>query len=283
VYAQRIDRNGSLLWRVEGVATKVGVGTQANPDIDSDEEEGAVITWEEYLPNSNLPDISAQRISGSGDIMWTNNGLSVCRAPESQKQPAMGVGKDIIIAWEDNGSGNYDIYAQKLSKDGTISWTCDGIPVCAAPFTKIGPKLMMDEDGGATFVWEDYRKANWDIYAQRLDTNGKQVWAADGVEVCGAPGTQYAPQFVKSSGMSTIIAWEDYRNKESYNIYAQKVSGSGEILWEKDGIPICVTDGGARNPQLADDGEGGAVVVWTDYRYGSYDIYAQRINEAENK
>lgn len=283
VYAQRIDRNGSLLWRVEGVATKIGEGTQANPDIESDEEEGAVITWEEYIPNSNLPDISAQRINGSGNIMWTNNGLSVCRAPESQKLPAMGIGKDIIIAWEDNGSGNYDIYAQKLSKDGTIAWTCDGIPVCAAPFTKIGPKLLMDDDGGATFVWEDYRKANWDIYAQRLDTNGKQVWPAEGVEVCGAPGTQYAPQFVKSSGMSTIIAWEDYRNKESYNIYAQKISRSGEILWEKDGIPICVTDGGARNPQLEDDGEGGAVVVWTDYRYGSYDIYAQRINEAENK
>lgn len=283
VYAQRIDQNGSLLWRVDGVATKISEGTQSNPDIGSDDEDGAIITWEEYLRNSNKPDICVQRISSSGSVLWTKDGLSVCKAPESQKHPNVGVGSDIIIAWEDNGSGNYDIYAQKLSKDGTISWTCDGIPVCSGQFTKIGPKLMLDGDGGATFVWEDYRKINWDIYAQRLDTEGRQKWNADGVEVCGAPGTQYAPQFVKSNGMSTIIVWEDYRNKESYNIYSQKVSGSGEILWEKDGMPICVTDGGARGPQLADDGEGGAVVVWTDYRYGSYDIYAQRINEAENK
>jgi hypothetical protein len=283
IYAQRIDQNGSLLWRIDGIAVKVSEGTQVNPDIGSDGEEGAVITWEEYRRNLNTPDIYAQRISGSGNVLWTNNGLTVCKAPESQKHPAMSVGGEIMIAWEDSGSGNYDIYAQKLSKDGTIAWAADGVPVCTAPFTQIGPKLMLEGDGGATFVWEDYRNANWDIYAQRLDTAGRQMWATDGIEICGAPGTQYAPQFVKSSGLSNIIVWEDYRNNESYNIYAQKLSDSGEALWEKDGVPICVTEGGARNPQLADDGKSGAVVVWTDYRYGTYDIYAQRINEIENK
>jgi hypothetical protein len=138
-------------------------------------------------------------------------------------------------------------------------------------------------DGGAIVAWEDYRNANWDIFAQRLDTNGDQAWTKNGVEVCAAPGTQYAPQLVKSRGLSTIVVWEDYRNNESYNIFAQKLSDSGEMLWDKDGTPICITEGGARSPQLADDGEGGAVVVWTDYRYGSYDIYAQRINEVESK
>ncbi len=54
-------------------------------------------------------------------------------------------------------------------------------------------------------------------------------------------------------------------------------------MWIKDGIAVCATDGGARNPQLVDDGYGGAVIVWTDYRYGSYDIYAQRINDIQNK
>jgi hypothetical protein len=283
IYAQGIDKNGSLLWRTDGVAVKYSEGTQMNLDIDSDGEDGAVITWEEYRQNFNTPDIHAQKISGSGNIMWTKTGLSVCKAPESQKQPNISVNNEIIIAWEDNSGGSYDIYTQKLSKDGTIAWTCDGVPVCTEPSTQINPKVITDGDGGAIFVWEDYRKANWDIYAQRLNAAGKQMWAKYGVEVCTAAGTQYSPQLVKSKELSTIITWEDYRNNKSYNIYAQKLSGSGEVLWEKDGLPLCVTEGGARNPQLADDGEGGAVVVWTDYRYGSYDIYAQRINEVENK
>jgi len=283
VYSQRIDKNGALLWRIDGVSAKKSEGAQTNLDILSDSDQGAIITWVEYRRNLNTPDIYAQRISGNGSVLWSNTGLAICKAPESQKNPKIAIGDVVIIAWEDSGSGNYDIYAQKLSKDGTVAWTCDGMPVCTAPFTQHEPKLILMSDGGAVVAWEDYRKANWDIFVQRLDADGKQTWTADGLEVCTAPGTQYAPQLVKSKGLSTIIVWEDYRNNESYNIFAQKLSDSGEALWDKDGTPVCVTEGGARNPQLADDGEGGAVVVWTDYRYGSYDIYAQRINEVESK
>lgn len=225
------------------------------------------------------PDIYAQRIGGTGDILWTNTALSVCKAPEAQKNPFVSEGKEIIIAWQDNGSGNYDIYAQKTDSNGTVAWTCDGVPVCVAPSTQIDPKLILNGDGGATFVWEDFRNSNWDIYSQRLDAYGKRMWPSDGVAICSAPGTQYSPQLIKGDKFSTLIAWEDYRNNESYNIYAQKVSGAGKTLWVEDGVPVCVTDSGARGPQLADDGEGGAVIVWTDYRYGSYDIYAQRIND----
>ena len=283
VYSQRIDKNGALLWRTDGVAAKQSEGAQTNMDINSDGEQGAIITWVEYRRNLNTPDIYAQRISGKGSVLWSNTGLAICRAPESQKNPKLAIGNSVVIAWEDSGSGNYDIYAQKVNKEGTVVWTCDGVAVCAAPFTQHEPKLILMSDGGAIVAWEDYRKANWDIFAQRLDTDGKQLWAENGVEVCAAPGTQYAPQLVKSKGLSTIVVWEDYRNNESYNVFAQKFSDSGEVLWDKDGTPICITEGGARNPQLADDGEGGAIVVWTDYRYGSYDIYAQRINEVESK
>ncbi|MFH1709939.1 MAG: hypothetical protein ABH860_02560 [bacterium] len=283
IYAQRIGKDGALLWRADGVAAKSSEGAQMNLDINSDDEDGAIITWVEYRRNLNTPDIYAQRINKSGNILWTNAGLAVCRAPESQKNPKIVTGNSIIVAWEDSGGGNYDIYAQKLNKDGTIAWTYDGVPVCTAQFTQHEPKLILSSDGGAIFTWEDYRKANWDIFAQRIDPDGNQKWAKDGIEVCTTPGTQYAPQLVKSRRLSTIIVWEDYRNNESYNIYAQKLSDAGEALWEKDGVSVCVTEGGARNPQLADDGKNGAVIIWTDYRYGSYDIYAQRINEIEKE
>jgi len=283
VFSQRIDKDGALLWRTDGVAAKSSEGAQTNMDINSDGEQGAIITWVEYRRNLNTPDIYAQRIGKDGKVLWTSAGLAICRAPESQKNPKLVIDNIVIIAWEDSGSGNYDIYAQKVNKDGSIVWTCDGVPVCTASFTQHEPRLILMSDGGAIVAWEDYRKANWDIFAQRLDTDGNPVWPRNGVEVCAAPGTQYAPQLVKSRGLSTIVVWEDYRNNESYNIFAQKLSESGEMLWDKDGTPICITDGGARNPQLADDGEGGAVVSWTDYRYGSYDIYAQRINEVESK
>ena len=282
VYAQRIDKSGASLWRMDGVDLSSSPSIQVGLKMAHDGESGAIVTWVEYKKNLNIPDIYAQRVSSTGTILWDMAGCPVCRAPETQRNPEVAVNGEIIITWEDSGSGNYDIYAQKISKDGTVAWQSDGIAVCTAPYTQHEPKLVLNGDGGATITWEDYRKANWDIYAQRIDNDGKQVWTKDGIEVCGAPGTQYAPQIIKNMDKSCVIVWEDYRNNKSYNIYSQKVSPAGDILWAKDGLVVCATDGGARNPQVVDDGHNGAVIVWTDYRYGSYDIYAQRINDIPN-
>jgi hypothetical protein len=285
IYIQRIDKNGSLSWRIDGVPINKSEAIQSNLQMASDDEGGAVLTWIEYKGALKTPDVFAQRVNGAGNILWGTGGLAlcVCRAPEAQRNPWPGVGEAVIIVWEDSGGGNYDIYAQKINKDGSTSWTSDGIPISVAPFTQHEPKLLMNDDGGATITWEDYRNANWDIYAQRVSPSGNVMWKVDGIPLCTVPGTQYAPQIVKSRGMSSLVVWEDYRNNLSYNIFAQKISETGEILWDRDGTPICMTEGGARSPQVVEDGEGGAIVVWTDYRYGNYDIYAQRINENQAK
>jgi hypothetical protein len=283
IYAQRIDENGIILWQPDGVSVKNTQGSQMDPQIVPDEEEGAVITWTEYGENAVTPDIFAQKLNGNGNLIWASEGVAICRAPGTQKRPVIAANDGTIIAWEDNGRGNYDIYAQKVGKDGSISWLTDGMPVCSTPMSQMDPKLVLNSDEGATFVWNDYRNTGWDIYAQRLDASGDQMWERNGIAVCEAPGTQYSPQMVKSSGTSAIIVWEDYRSDKKYDLFAQKISGSGKSIWEKDGIPICMTNGGSRNPQLADDGKGGAVIVWADYRSGSSDIYAQRINDTENK
>jgi hypothetical protein len=283
IYAQRLNGDGVLLWQPDGITVKNTQGAQMDPQIVPDGEEGAVITWTEYGENSVTPDIYAQRLNGNGNLIWAGDGIAVCKAPGTQKRPVIAANDETIIAWEDNGRGNYDIYAQKVGKDGSISWLTDGMPVCSSPLSQLDPKLILNSDGGMIFVWDDYRNSDWDIYAQRLNASGDQVWERNGVEVCAASGTQYFPQIVGSKGSSAIIAWEDYRSNKKYDLFAQKISDSGKSMWEKDGIPVCVTNGGARDPQLADDGKGGVVIVWTDYRNGSSDIYAQRINETENK
>ncbi len=186
VFAQNVDKNGSPHWKIDGVDLSTSSSVQIGLKIAYDGMGGAVVTWVEYQKNLNTPDIYAQRINSAGDVIWDLSGLAVCRAPETQRNPDIAVSGEVIIAWEDNGGGNYDIYAQKILKDGTVAWQCDGIPVCTAPNTQIAPKLVLNGDGGATITWEDYRNLNWDIYAQRIDNDGKQVWTKDGVPVCAA-------------------------------------------------------------------------------------------------
>jgi hypothetical protein len=57
-------------------------------------------------------------------------------------------------------------------------------------------------------------------------------------------------------------------------------SVNAQTLWTTNGIPICIDDSVQTDVHIVSDDSAGAIIVWTDYRYGSadLDIYAQRIN-----
>ncbi|UCF77896.1 MAG: hypothetical protein JSW03_07220 [Candidatus Eiseniibacteriota bacterium] len=47
--------------------------------------------------------------------------------------------------------------------------------------------------------------------------------------------------------------------------------------WQENGNPVCVETGTQQFPDVMPDGEGGAFIVWEDYRGSDLDIYAQRL------
>jgi len=75
----------------------------------------------------------------------------------------------------------------------------------------------------------------------------------------------------------SITAWQDRHNGKS-EIFAQRMSASGNPLWLLNGVAICTQDS-SFNPSIVSDGTGGAIIAWESYR-GSVttDIFAQRVN-----
>ncbi len=126
IYAQRVDPTGVVAtgWDVNGVAVCVSAGNQSNPKIVSDSSNGAIITWEDMRDgstNGNTYDVYASRITGSFALPWTANGVPICTADSNQTNPTAvcdGSG-GAIIAWQDNRSGNYDIYASRIFQNGS--------------------------------------------------------------------------------------------------------------------------------------------------------------------
>src|SRR5206468_3053271 len=96
--------------------------------------------------------------------------------------------------------------------------------------------------------------------------------------VCASVGDQVSPVLVSDGTGGAIVAWSDYRSGGSYDVYAQRVNSAGAVLWTFNGVALCTVAGEQSLPSIAQDGAGGAVVTWQDYRSGQGDIYAQRVN-----
>jgi len=195
-----------------------------------------------------------------------------------------GVGGAIVV-WEDSRSGQgYDVYARRVDAPGNPLWTADGVAVCTATGFQSAAQLTSDGSGGAIIAWQDNRSDSYyDIYARRVDDSGNALWTADGVALCTAVFTQFAPQIISDSAGGAIVTWRDNRDAPyDYDIYAQRIDASGNVLWATNGVALCAAASDQGDPFIVSDGSGGAIVAWKDYRNGESDIYAQRIDSAGN-
>jgi len=253
---------------------------QDDPDITTDGEGGAIIVWVDNQGSNS--DIYAQRIDKTGNIRWTLNGVVICDTIFSQLEPNLvsDGGGGAIIIWKDFRTGiDYDLYAQRVDSDGNIKWQANGVEICTAPGYQEDFNVVSDGNGGAIIVWEDARiQGDFNIYAQRISSDGNVDWEQNGFCICSATGGQYWPTIIADGSANAIITWEDNRNGINSDVYSQKLNGDGEPQWTADGIPICTATDGQEKPKLTTDGAGGGVIVWRDHRTAFYDLYIQLVN-----
>ena len=279
VYARRVTAAGVAIWTPNGVAVGASPFDQVSPALCADGNGGAIITWRDQR-NGGL-DIYAQRVDAHGAPLWTTNGVPVCTVTNNQYAPVLvsdGAG-GAIIAWYDFRAMTYDIYAQHLDADGNALWTAGGVAIFAAQYNQYGPMIVSDGSGGAIVAWTDIRNGNADIFARRVSGAGTVQWTSTGVALCTNSGDQLDPVLVSDEAGGAVVAWRDVRNG-SWDIFAQRVSGAGSVLWTANGVTLCAAPLDQLHPAIACDGAGGAVVAWDDARGPSVDVYAQRVNAA---
>lgn len=285
IYAQRINAAGTTQWTADGVAICTIAGIQNAQQLISDGAGGAIIVWSDGRVGSPNADIYAQRVDAAGAVLWTAGGAPVCVASSLQNIPQLvsdGAG-GAIIAWEDwRNFSQTDIYAQRISSNGFTNWTFNGVVICSEGNfgNQYDTKMISDGAGGAIMCWLDNRNfgSNTDIYIQKVNINGVTQWATNGLAVCNANFIQLSHKMIPDGSGGAIIVWEDRRTDR--NIYAQKFNTSGIIQWTANGIPVCNQTSTQEEPQIAAGASGSAIVLWTDYRNGELDIYAQGMNAA---
>lgn len=278
VYGQRIDANGDAQWDSAGVALCDTTGDQAYPVAVSDGLDGAIVAWNGYAAGD--ADVFAQRIDGTGNTLWRENGVIVSAAERRQLWPSVAPNgaAEATIAWFDERERQYeyDVYAQRLGGDGSAKWTADGEPVSVASGNQIFPSVYPNGTD-ATVIWEDERAGVVDVYMQRLDENGAPSFADDGVAIAEGEVEQ-SNVAATTDADETIAVWEEAEGTAE-NLRAQKFDATGAALWSDSSLALADAPSRQTQAKMTSDGSGGAVVVWTDRRDSlDYDIYLQRVD-----
>lgn len=277
IYAQRILSDGSVSWTPEGVPVCTVFGNQNGPQMISDGEGGAIILWGD--PRPSLPGLYAQRVLSSGTMAWKRNGIWLRAGGSGAQMTSDGAGGAIVVWYEE------DMYAQRFLPDGTTAWSTTWVPICTAPYMQMNARITPDGNGGAIVAWMDGRDgatSDYDIYAQRVHSDGTVAWTEDGVAICTAERREEELQIISDGSGGAIIAWQDSRDlmETEYNVYVQRVLSDGTPAWTLDGVPICTSPGSQENPRIAPDDTGGVFITWMDGRdqeTTGLDVYAQRV------
>ncbi len=284
IYAQRIDASGNMLWQLDGAIVTVQIEREHNERIVSDGAGGCIIAFEKQVGNW---EIWAQRLNSAGVTMWGPGGVPVTtiisnrRNPKLQKDHSNGA----YVTWQDNRSGDYDVFVQRLSSTGARLFGDSALQVTDVIDDQTNPKIDPDNVSGGSYIcWADQRSASSnDIYCQRIDSLGNFLWPDNGIGVCVAVNDQSAVDILSNSGIDgVIVTWKDGRSGNN-DIYAQHLDQGGTPLWGFNGKIVCDYSTPQLNPNICGDSHGGAIIAYQDSVAGSFwNVSAQRIDSLGN-
>lgn len=296
ILAQRIDREGDVKWPHNGVpVTAFNKSFRGHLRVAADGLGGVIVTWQEEREPYRDWDIYAQRLNHQGKPLWTAGGVAVARLPGTQSWPELAAdGKGgAFFVWRDQRTAPSDSYMQWLSAEGVPMWKENGINISNARNHQYVPQVTTDGEGGIIVAWMDDRSHtefyHWEIYAQRFNSSGIPLWSKDGVLIMGKEGQSYiTPKIISDGAGGAIIQWHRNGSTENFvneqEIYVQKINKFGRIQWDPEGVRVSrygVTIYG--DIEITGDGDGGIVLVWFNYGYGSdgllRGILAQRVDK----
>jgi hypothetical protein len=280
IYAQRYNSTGNPLGSNFKVNDDPDTASQGDLAISMDSSGNFVITWVDDR-NTNL-DIYAQRYNSSGTHLGSNFKVNEDVGSADQWSPAVAMDNsgNFVITWEDDRTGNKDIYAQRYNSSGAPLGSNFKVNDDLGTAGQGYPAISMDGSGNFVITWSDDRNY-YDIYAQRYNFSGVPLGSNFKVNSDIGTALQW-PSAIAMDGLGKfVVTWRDSRNGD-WDIYAQRYNSSGGPL----GSNFKVNDyaGTVWNMPwlslaIAMDGSGNFVITWEDLRNDYFgDIYAQRYN-----
>ncbi|MFH1661724.1 MAG: hypothetical protein ABIA02_01350, partial [Candidatus Falkowbacteria bacterium] len=141
IYAQRYDSTGASSWAGDvRINTDSGSEDQHSPSIAIDSANNIYTVWVDERNGDQ--DIYAQKYLTDGNNLWTddirvnmNNDTSAQRNPDIVIDP---ITDEPYVSWEDDRSGNWDIYVSKFTNYHGSESPAINVPITITGLKRIG-------------------------------------------------------------------------------------------------------------------------------------------------
>jgi hypothetical protein len=263
----RVNNSAEVVCSRAGVVVSDAGRDQRNAQVCPDGSGGCFVGWSENDANFSL-DVYLQHFDANCGQTWTTP-LRVTNNPTTDNTlQALVPSADgyCCLFWETGSANQLNIMGTRIGTDGTIAWQDT---VCNAPRRQADTYAAEDNNGGAFITWSDNRNqtTGYDIYAQHFNVTGEAQWTDNGVIVCSVDNLQSKPRLIADQDNNVFIIWQDFRSTEHLDLYAQKLSSNGTLLFEPStGKSIADEAGDQEDCQLLVDPCNGLYATWTDNR-----------------
>jgi Secretion system C-terminal sorting domain len=217
----------------------------------------------------------------SGQAFLINDDWKSECIQEDPPDIAMNKNGDYVIAWRDVRNGDYDIFIQRFNSNGqpvgqNMRVNSDIYYDNPGWTDHTDPAIAMNEQGEIIVAWGDRRQGYFDVWAQRIDNNGKLAGNNFLVNDDTTGAYNSTPGVAIGPNGDFVIAWNDTREND-YDVFAQIYTSNGS----KKGVNFKVNTAGETNygftkPGTGIDGNGNFGICWTDDRRSKEaDVYFQ--------
>lgn len=214
--------------------------------------------------------VRLQRLDNQGNTLWADNGILISDNEAmtwlTDWDMAADINNHCILTWQDIRNGNNNVYAYRISPDGTFVWGNDGIALSNNSEFNAAPKVVTTEAGNSVFAWSSGDV----IIMQKLNAAGVKQWGDNGITLSSA-NTLNWPQMLPVGTDDIILKYFNDSgppNAPTRHVFAQRYNSSGNPVWP---APATISNAGGISAwtqifPFINDGSDGFYIAWHDDR-----------------
>ncbi len=197
VYYQLLNANGVEQFPHDGIqVAKLTLSSTEDYGLDIDASGNALLAFLDDRRDPNNPQVTAAKMSPTGEALWGANGIALTFGPSFHAAPKIAATSDgnVVVAWTTES----EVVLQKLDPNGHPLWIGHtafdyGVTLQESGYNYSLSDLHAADDGSVIVSWvrnHGFGSNNY-LYANKISSTGHLLWGSDHVKVFDGGSLQF--------------------------------------------------------------------------------------------